>query len=87
MDNNKYLNISLIILAMAALFLGAAHKLTPVTILAMVILLLLSLLFPFAGLLIAVPVGLIAWLENSEAAWQLWEKAGLKISGGRGAEA
>jgi hypothetical protein len=81
MDNNKYLNISLILLAVAALFLGIANKLSPVTILALIILLLFSLLFPFAGLLIAVPVGLIAWLENSDAAWQMWEKIGSKLSG------
>jgi hypothetical protein len=80
-QDSKFLSISLLALALAALLLGLAHKLTGPTILALVILALFAILFPFAGLLFAVPVCLLVYFTDSAAAWQLWEKAYSKMSG------
>lgn len=74
MQDSKFISASFLALALAALLLGLAHKLTGPTILALVILALFAILFPFAGLLFALPVCLLVYFTDSAAAWRLWDR-------------
>lgn len=78
MSDEKYQNISIALLVLTALVLilgqKQGDKLPLAGLAALVLLLALALMAPFAGFLLAVPVALVAWFDNQAAVWAWWEK-------------
>jgi len=71
---NSLQNIAVFLLILTALVLFIAQKRNPYFFVGLGILLVVSILFPFLGLLISVPVALVVWMDNSPAVWSLWEQ-------------
>lgn len=74
MSSSAYQNIGigLLVLAAMVLYLNKNYKFG--TYLALAVILILTIFFPFAGFLIAVPVAIFVWLTGSPAIWETWEK-------------
>lgn len=74
MSNSSYQNIAIGLLVLAALVLLLNKKYKVGPYLALCVFIVLTLFFPFAGFLSAIPIFLVVWLENSQAVWETWEK-------------
>lgn len=70
-------NIAIAVLAVTALIMlllrpaGGQVKAGPFVALAVI--LGMTLVFPFAGLLLSVPVFLVAWFDHQEVIWGWWD--------------
>lgn len=88
MSDGKYQNIAIGLLALTALIMLLFQKSEGQTkmqgFIALAIILGISLVFPFVGMLLAVPIALVAWFDHQKEIWGWWEKQknnSLNISG------
>lgn len=75
---SRFQQIAFLFLAMTALILvlinsqGAKVKIAGFVALA--VLVVLTLVFPFAGMIVSVPVFLVAYIDNHKLIWSWWDK-------------
>lgn len=84
MPNNTYQTIGILLLALTALILYLNKNRSVTTYAALGVLLVLVLLFPFAGLLVSVPIALQIWLSDSDVIWETWNRLKSHTIGGNG---
>lgn len=80
MSEDKYRNIAIAMLALTALILwlfkksGNTVKLQ--SFIALALILGLTLIIPFGGMLLAIPIFLVVWFDHQKEVWAWW--SGLK---------
>lgn len=76
---NRYQNIAIFFLVLAGLILLLVGKqgnnLKVGGLIALAVLFLLTLIFPLAGMVLAIMVFVVAYFDNSRAVWDWWSKA------------
>lgn len=87
MDNERYKNIGLTLYILAALVLVVAgiwggKGLKAGWFVALAVLMTFTLILPFPGMIFAVPIALIVWMENSGEVWKMWDNVKNKRIGG-----
>jgi hypothetical protein len=70
---NNLQNIAVFLVFLSALVLFIAGKRNKYFFLALGLLLIVSILIPFVGLLLAGPVALLVWMDHSPAVWAKFE--------------
>lgn len=82
MASNSYQTIGILLLALTAGILYLKKNRSVTTYAALGILLVLVVLFPFAGLLVTVPIALQLWLNDSDVIWDTWTRLKNQTIGG-----
>jgi len=78
MDDEQYRNIAVSLIVLGALILLITKKsrqqLELASFVALALLLGLALTWPFAGMLLAIPIFLVIWMRNQDQIWAWWDK-------------
>lgn len=83
MDNEKYLNVTVGLMALVALVLLIGKgEVKAYNIIALLAIVALSFAFPFLGMILAIPIFMLSYFEYQDEVWSWWESVKSKGIGG-----